>query len=127
MSMLVCRSPIDGKVLVERETMSRSEIAKAAAVARTAQAEWSRTQINDRAAAMLRFLDAMRDMNGDVTRELALQMGRPVQYGGEFRSLEERVLHMTDIAEAALAPVQPAPRPGFTRTIRREPDRKSVV
>ena len=121
MSMLVCRSPIDGKVLVERETMSRSEIAKAAAVARTAQAEWSRTQINDRAAAMLRFLDAMRAMNGDVTRELALQMGLPVRYGGEFRSLEERVLHMTDIAEAALAPVQSVPKTGFMRTIRREP------
>ena len=121
MSMLVCRSPIDGKVLVERETMTRSRIAKATTVARTAQAEWSRTQITERAAAMLRFLDAMRDMNGDVTRELALQMGRPVRYGGEFRSLEERVLHMTSIAETALAPVQTVPKTGFTRTIRREP------
>ena len=30
--------------------------------------------------------------------ELALQMGRPVRYGGEFRGFEERVRHMVELS-----------------------------
>ena len=70
---------------------------------------------------MLRFLEAMRALNGEIVPELARQMGRPVRYGGEFRSFEERVQYMAEIAEAALAPVVPEPKADFTRYIRREP------
>ena len=43
-------------------------------------------------------------------------------------SFAERVEYMVGIAESALAPVVPEAKPGFRRTIRREPrDRKSVV
>ena len=56
-----------------------------------------------------------------MTRELALQMGRPVRYGGEFRSFEERVQYMVEIAAEALAPIVPAAKDGFTRYIRRDP------
>jgi acyl-CoA reductase-like NAD-dependent aldehyde dehydrogenase len=44
-----------------------------------------------------------------------------VRYGGEVRSLKERVLHMVEIAESALAPVTPAAKDGFKRYIRRDP------
>jgi acyl-CoA reductase-like NAD-dependent aldehyde dehydrogenase len=45
----------------------------------------------------------MEAVNADVTTELAWQMGRPVRYGGELRSLKERVEAMVGLAEAALA------------------------
>jgi acyl-CoA reductase-like NAD-dependent aldehyde dehydrogenase len=120
MSEIVCTSPIDGTVVARRPTASAAEIEAALASARKAQAEWSRVPVKERAAAMLRFLEAMRALNGEIVPELARQMGRPVRYGGEFRSFEERVKYMVEIAETALAPLTPEPKAGFTRFIRRD-------
>jgi acyl-CoA reductase-like NAD-dependent aldehyde dehydrogenase len=121
MALLTCRSPIDDKVIAERPTMSGAEITAAVDAARTAQRAWARVSIADRAAHMMRFLEALRDANPEVVKELALQMGRPVRYGGEFRSLEERVKYMVSIAETALAPIVPPPKAGFKRLIERAP------
>lgn len=121
MGLIVCRSPIDNTILDERETATQGPIQKAYNAASKAQAEWVRVPLKERAAAMLRFLDAMRAMNDEIVPELALQMGRPVRYGGEFRSFEERVTYMVGIAEQALAPIVPEAKSGFKRFIRREP------
>lgn len=121
MSDIVCTSPIDGTVVARRPTASGAEIEAALTAARKAQAEWSRVPVKERAAAMLRFLDAMRALNSEIVPELARQMGRPVRYGGELRSFEERVTYMVEIAETALAPLTPEPKAGFTRFIRRDP------
>ena len=134
MSDIVCISPIDGSEVARRATASQADIEAALEAARMAQIEWARVPIQERAALMLRFLGTMRAMNGEVVPELARQMGRPVRYGGELRSLAERVEYMVGIAESALAPVIPEAKPGFRRYIHREPlgvvlviDRKSVV
>ena len=121
MSEIVCISPIDGTVVARRPTASATAIEAALATARKAQGEWSRVSVKERAAAMLRFLEAMRAMNAEIVPELARQMGRPVRYGGEFRSFEERVKYMVEIAETSLAPLTPEPKAGFTRFIRRDP------
>jgi acyl-CoA reductase-like NAD-dependent aldehyde dehydrogenase len=44
-----------------------------------------------------------------------------VRYGGELRSLKERVAALLDLAEAALADDVPAPIPGYERRIKRMP------
>ena len=121
MSEIICISPIDGREVARRTTASAAEIEDALKAARVAQAEWRVVPLKKRRALILKFLEAMRAMNADVTRELALQMGRPVRYGGEFRSFEERVTYMADLAVAALAPIVPEPKAGFTRMIKREP------
>ena len=121
MSEVICISPIDGREVARRPTASAAEIEQALNAARTAQCEWVRVPIKERAALMLRFLEAMRAMNADITRELALQMGRPVRYGGEINSFAERVTYMAGIAEEALAPIVPEPKAGFKRAIRRDP------
>src|SRR5690349_19862663 len=121
MADIVCISPIDGREVARRTAASAADIAGALARARTAQAEWARVPMPERAAVMLRFLEAMRAINGEVVPELARQMGRPVRYGGELRSLEERVAYMVEIAETALAPVAPALKAGFRRHVRRDP------
>jgi acyl-CoA reductase-like NAD-dependent aldehyde dehydrogenase len=121
MSDIVCISPIDGSIVAKRQTASVAEIERAVAAARQAQRDWARVSVQDRGAIVLKALAALEAMNGEVVPELARQMGRPVRYGGEVRSLKERVLHMVDIAEAALAPVTPAAKDGFKRYIRRDP------
>ncbi len=121
MSEIVCISPIDGKEVARRKTAEAGAIDAALAAARAAQAEWARVPVKERIAVMLRFLEAMRALNPEVVPELARQMGRPVRYGGEFRSFEERVRAMAEIAEDSLAPVVPSAKAGFSRFIRRDP------
>ena len=121
MTRLICKSPIDDTIVAERDTLAWPAIEAAVKAAREARREWAAIPFAARAAFMQRFLDTMRAANPDITRELARQMGRPVRYGGEFKSLEDRVTYMVSIAEAALAPVVPAPKDGFRRMIKREP------
>ena len=122
MNQVVCISPVDGREVARRPYASEAAVARAMEAARGAQKLWSRTPLADRNAAMLRFLDAMLAMSQEIVPELALQMGRPVRFGGEFRGFEERVRYMTAIAESALAPVPPHdPKDGFRRMIKRDP------
>jgi acyl-CoA reductase-like NAD-dependent aldehyde dehydrogenase len=64
----------------------------------------------------------MLSMQADIVPELAWQMGRPVRYGaGELRGFAERARHMIAIAPQALAAIEPEPKAGFRRFIKREP------
>jgi acyl-CoA reductase-like NAD-dependent aldehyde dehydrogenase len=122
MSDIVCISPVDGSERARRPAASPEAIAAALAAARQAQREWAQVPVRERAALVLRFLNAMLSMSGEIVPELAWQMGRPVRYGGEFGGFEERVRYVVDMAEDALKPVIPHDaRPGFTRYIRRDP------
>lgn len=102
MSDLVCISPVDGSEYARRPLASDGEVAGALERARRAQLEWARVPLDERRAVMLRFLDAMERLNSDIVPELAWQMGRPVRYGGELRSLAERVRALVDLAPGAL-------------------------
>ncbi|HEX8124786.1 MAG TPA: aldehyde dehydrogenase family protein [Allosphingosinicella sp.] len=109
MTDLVCISPVDGREYARRRFATDSEVERALAEARRAQREWAATPLDERSATMLRFLAAMGTLNPDIVPEIAWQMGRPVRYGGEYRSLAERVLAMVDLAPPALAPVAGGP------------------
>jgi acyl-CoA reductase-like NAD-dependent aldehyde dehydrogenase len=102
-----CISPIDGKELVRKPVATEAAVEKALADARAAQKMWRKTPLEERKAAMLRFMDAMTAMNQQIVPELAQMMGRPVRYGGEFSPFEARVKYMVEIAEEALAPIAP--------------------
>ncbi|MGZ8286231.1 MAG: aldehyde dehydrogenase family protein [Allosphingosinicella sp.] len=104
MDDLICLSPVDGREYARRPLATDAEIERTLVDARRAQLEWARTPLAERCATMLRFLAAMESLNPDIVPELAWQMGRPVRYGGEHRSLAERVLATVDMAPAALAP-----------------------
>ena len=109
MTDLICVSPVDGREYARRPLASETEIKRALEQARRAQGEWARTPLEIRSTTMLRFLEAMVGLNAAIVPELAWQMGRPVRYGGEVRSLAERVLAMVDLSAEALAafPVEP--------------------
>jgi acyl-CoA reductase-like NAD-dependent aldehyde dehydrogenase len=58
----------------------------------------------------------------EIVEEISWQMGRPVsQAPGEIAGFEERARHMIEIAPQALGDVEPEPKEGFTRFVRREP------
>ncbi|MGA0533036.1 aldehyde dehydrogenase family protein [Hansschlegelia sp. KR7-227] len=117
----ICISPIDGREVARRPVETPEAIATAVEGAKRAQAAWARVPIAERSAKMLTFLDALLGLNQQIIPELALQMGRPVRYGGEMRGVEERVKHCVETAEAALADVVPPAKSGFRRFIRRTP------
>lgn len=121
MGEIVCISPVDGREVARRATATSAEINAALKDARAAQAGWRRTPLAERKALALKFMDALLSLNQEVVPELALQMGRPVRYGGEFRPVEERVRTMIELADESLADIVPKPRDGFKRFIRRDP------
>ncbi len=122
MEDIVCISPVDGRELARRKPASEAAIEQALNAAHAAQVEWAKVPVAERVAAVMKFMDAMLALNQEIVPELALQMGRPVRYGGEFKGFEERLRYMAAIAEDSLKPVLPAdPRPGFRRFISREP------
>ncbi|MEA3064684.1 MAG: hypothetical protein QOJ27_1130 [Sphingomonadales bacterium] len=103
MNELICLSPVDGREYARRPLATDSQIESALRKAGRAQPEWAAAPLDERRAVILRFLDAMERLNPEIVPELAWQMGRPVRYGGELRSLAERVRALAGLAEAALA------------------------
>src|SRR5882762_4564493 len=121
MPEIVCISPIDGREVARRPTASALEIEAALAAARQAQHDWALVPLQERVATVMAGIAALGAMNEEVVSELAMQMGRPVRFGGEFRGVEERASHMAAIAAEALAPLVPAAKDGFRRLIKRCP------
>lgn len=115
-------SPVDGQVIVQRELADAAAIERAVAEARRAQAEWRRVPALERVRLLGRAVDNLVARKDEIAREITLQMGRPIAHApGEVRGLEERARYMLEIAPAALADVDPGPKDGFARFIRREP------
>ena len=115
-------TPVDGSVYVERAYATDAEIAQTLGAARRAQALWKQTPIAERARYCTRFVEAFVAKKQAIAEEISWQMGRPVAHApGEVRGLEERARYMISIAEATLGDVDPGPKAGFTRLIRREP------
>lgn len=115
-------SPIDGSIYVERPVATDQAINAAVERARTAQADWARLPVAERAKYMLKMLEALVGMADEIVPELAWQMGRPVRYGGEFGGVKERTQYMVEIAERALALVPASnPKDGFRRYVKKDP------
>lgn len=115
-------SPVDGSIYAELPLASAKDIDTILNNAKRAQAGWRTTSIADRAALVLRFVDAFTAMTDEIVPELAWQMGRPIAFGaGEVRGFEERARYMVDIAASSLADIDVGPKEGFKRWISREP------
>ena len=119
---IICISPVDGREVARKRPASAGEIASCIAAARKAQAQWAQVPIAERGRLCLAAIDAMLAMRAEIAPELSWQMGRPIKFAGnELNGFEERARHMIAIAESALAPLEPAPKDGFRRYVRREP------
>jgi len=122
MDMIRCISPVDGVLYIERPVASDNDIAQALEQARSAQRDWSRLGLSERAKYCATIVEKMLSMGDDIAPELSWQMGRPVRYGaGELGGFAERARHMIALAPDALNPVRPTPVDGFERYIERVP------
>ncbi|MBI5085795.1 MAG: aldehyde dehydrogenase family protein [Acidobacteria bacterium] len=123
MSIQKTVSPVDGRVLVERELATGEQIEAALKRAVEAQRAWRATALSERTAILSRFVEVMENRADALGEELAWQMGRPVRYGPNEirRGFAERSRYMIEAAPEALRDVAVAPKPGFTRFIRHEP------
>lgn len=120
--MLRTLSPIDGRVYVERPLASAAEIERALERARVTQRAWRALSVDERAAVLNRFCSELERRSEQIANEITWQMGRPIRYApNEVRGTLERARYMIDIAPRALADIDPGPKPGFRRFIRREP------
>ena len=115
-------SPVDGRVLVERDYADAAQIERTLQRAQRAQAGWRRTDVETRARICRVFCDAFAAAADEIAPELSWQMGRPVAAApSEVRGTLDRARYMIDIAAAALVDVAVDDKPGFRRFIRREP------
>ena len=121
MSELTCISPIDGSVLVRRDTEDAAALAPHLAAARIAQKDWAARPLAERVAIVDRAIAALEAMNDEIVPELARMMGRPVRYGGEIGGVKERAFHMTALAKDALEPTVIEDSNAFRRFIAYEP------
>lgn len=86
MTDIVCISPVDGSEVARRKAATDAEIASVLAAARAARRAWAAVPLAERKRTMLEMLAAMQAQNQEIVPELAMQMGRPVRYGGELGS-----------------------------------------
>ena len=115
-------SPIDGSVYAERPFARSSEIDAALDRAVRAQRDWAGRRIAERAAFCARFCAALLSHIDEIALELTWQMGRPVaQTPGEVKTCIERAKFMIAAAEQGLAPLDPGPKEGFKRYVKRVP------
>ena len=115
-------SPVDGSVYVERPIATDAQVQQTMENARQAQARWKRVALEQRIGIVHRFIDAFVARKEAIAEEITWQMGRPIgQSPGEVRGFEERARYMMSIAAISLADIDPGPKQGFRRFIRREP------
>ena len=115
-------SPVDGRVCAERTLANAAEIDRTLERARAAQRDWRGVPVAERATVMERFCSEFERRGAQVAEGLCWQMGRPLRFApSEVRGTLERARYMIGIAPTALADIDPGPKPGFRRFIRREP------
>ncbi len=120
--MIQTISPVDGRTYVSRPLADHAAIEAALLQATGAAYMWAATPLAERLARLTALVDAMVAMAGEIAPELTWQMGRPVsQTPGEVRGFEERARYMIGLAPQALAPVDPGPKEGFVRAVKRAP------
>jgi len=122
MSVQKTISPVDGSVYCERPLASAQQIDAALDLAVKAQRSWRSTSIEQRAKICTTFCDLFESQKEEIARELTWQMGRPIRYApSEVNGTLERARYMISIAAKALADLDPGPKEGFRRFVRREP------
>jgi acyl-CoA reductase-like NAD-dependent aldehyde dehydrogenase len=115
-------SPVDGSLYCERALARPDEVNAVLGRAAHAQRMWRAVPVAERAAICTRFCEQFESRGDALALELTWQMGRPIRYApSEIRGTLERARYMIEIAAAALNDLDPGPKEGFQRCIRREP------
>ena len=114
-------SPIDQSIVAERPVATAQQINTVLTNAQQAQRQWQQISISERARLCHQAIDEFVAQADEISKEITLQMGRPLQHTpGEVAGVEERARYMIDIAEQELMDIPVEERPGFQRFIRQQ-------
>lgn len=90
--------------------------------AHAAHLEWQRVPLKERVGMIERFVQAFEARRDRYAAEITACMGKPLrQSQNEIDAMFDRARQVAGIAETALAPEILPPKPGFERSIHREP------
>ncbi len=99
-------SPIDNKVYATCAYSSRADIMKAVETARSAIAGWKATPFEDRAAVIIKFLEAVQKRREILAKHVSWQMGRPLWQADESERLLINGKVLVDDARKTLEPIE---------------------
>lgn len=115
-------SPVTGQVQFSVPYLSPEEAEHVLARAERAAAAARESQLGERIALCLRFLDCFEAELEEHARAISLMMGKPLaQARGEFGGMKARTQTMCELAQTALAPTEIERGDGIQRSITREP------
>lgn len=115
-------NPFTQEIAFEAPLLGESELDGVMERAHAAHLEWRRVPLAERIALIERFIQAFSARRDQYAAEITASMGKPLrQAQNEIEAMFDRARQMTGIAEAALAPELLPPKPGFERSIHREP------
>lgn len=119
--MIRTLSPLDNSVIVERPEATAAEIDEIFERSAAVQPAYAALPLDERIAIADRFLSLLAEDAEKLGRDIALQMGRPLQYcAGEISTAVARGRWSLDAAPAALADVQgDSSAPSLQRYMRR--------
>lgn len=102
-------SPADDSIIAERNLTTEKERNELIQSALSVQNSWNEILISDRATMCHKAIDYLVSNSELLAKEITQQMGRPIRYtAGEIAGTEERARYMIDIAEQALADIEPS-------------------
>ena len=115
-------SPYTGELVFEAPLLPAAGIDGVMTRAHRAHLEWRRVPLEERVAAVHRFIEAFGASRDRSAREITLAMGKPLkQAQGEVAGMIERARQMASIAAEGLADEVLPAKEGFERWISREP------
>lgn len=122
MPTLKVKNPFNQEPVGEYPMDSFEDVSKKLKLLQSAQAKWKKVSLSDRVAAVQNALNYFTENKQQIAKDISLQMGRPIsQSPGEIKGLLERANYLCGIAVETLTPMKLTEKPGFERSIVRDP------
>src|ERR1700722_16870557 len=119
---LKVKSPFSQEVVGEYPTDSFESVHQKISRLHAAQIKWRALPIAKRVEAVQAALNYFTQNKNMIATDISQQMGRPIsQSPGEVGGLLERAQYLCSIAVETLSPLKLPEKPGFERSIVREP------
>ena len=121
MAKFQCISPVDSSIYAERDYLNEFDSAKRIKRARNSTKTWVKVPLHEQIQLVKDGISKLGELNDQIVKELAWQMGRPIRYGGEFNGVCERARYMASIVSEALKDISIENSNAFKRFIKRVP------
>lgn len=120
--VLTTISPTTNEPILTRNGVSQVELEGILNKSTEAFQAWRKTPLVDRQGIVRKALQRLADKKDDLAEELAVQMGRPIAYGGvEVMTAIKRADYLIKVSDEVLQDTDGEPETGFKRFIRKVP------